>query len=175
MVPPTAGLDGWGVMDSVASRLRQASPVYAILAAAAETIPGWTPLEQLLALYVAAAFDQSVLGDIVEVGSWCGRSTVALALAAKHSGRQLHAVDIFPELGDWVRNPDKTWSIRTMIGTTFIDACTTETVWDDPFERTILPVYADGLSPRRRLEDSLEEFGLRDMVTVHRATGELFR
>jgi predicted O-methyltransferase YrrM len=160
---------------SVGTNTREAESVHVVLARVAETIPGWTPLEQLFALYATVAFDRSQSGDIVEVGSWCGRSTIALGLAAKYTGRQLHAVDIFPDRGDWIRNPDGTWSIRTSIDDTVVDACHIQTVWNEAFERSILPVYADDLSPRLRLERGLDQFGVRDWVKVHRATGEMFR
>lgn len=160
---------------SIRTNTRKIESVHAMLARVAESIPGWTPLEQLFALYATVAFDQSQSADIVEVGSWCGRSTIALGLAAKYAGRQLHAVDIFPERDDWIRNPDGTWSIRTLIDDTVVNACDIQTVWNEAFENSILPVYADDFSPRLRLERGLDQFGVRDWVQVHRATGEMFR
>ncbi len=154
--------DGWTKPKGV---------VYDALLCAAETIPGWTPPEQLLALYAAALFSPHTAGDIVEVGSWCGRSTVALGLAAKELGCRMHAVDIFPERDDWFQNGDGTWSIRTLIDGVPVLACVTQTVWNEAFVATVLPVYADGASPRLRLEDALTRFGLHDTVVVHRMTG----
>ena len=39
----------------------------------------------------------------------------------------------------------------------------------------MLPVYAGGGSPRQRLQNSLDAFGLTDVVTVPRATSRGFR
>lgn len=56
--------------------------------AAVDAIPGWLALSEASALYDAA----SRATVVVELGSWKGRSTAALALASKGRGR-VYAVD----------------------------------------------------------------------------------
>jgi predicted O-methyltransferase YrrM len=148
--------------------------VYDTLSRAVAQIPGWSPVEELFGLYSAAVFDPTVPGDLVEIGAWCGRSTVALGLAARTLGRVLHSVDIFPEKDDWYQNKDGTWSIRLKIGDETVDACNITTVWDDAFRQTVLPIYSDGNSPRRRHAEAISKFGLKDSVKVHRATAKMF-
>jgi predicted O-methyltransferase YrrM len=62
------------------------------LAELAEEVPGFMPAEEGLALYRAAAEN---LGDgiAVEIGSYCGKSTVYLGAAAKASGGRVVTVD----------------------------------------------------------------------------------
>ncbi len=156
------------------SGLRASEPIYDTLRRAVEAIPGWSPVEELFGLYAAAVFDDRVPGDLVEIGAWCGRSTIALGLAARTLGRVLHSVDIFPEKDDWYQNGDGTWSIRLTIGGETVDACNITTVWDAAFRETVLPIYAKGSSPRLRHAEAIANFGVGDWVKVHRATATMF-
>ena len=109
--------------------LRATEPLYDLLSRAATMIPGRTPAEQLFALYAAAAFDLARVGDLVEIGAWCGRSTVALGLAAQATGCRLHTVDIFPERDDWQCSADGSWSIKTVIDGETVEALSDATCW----------------------------------------------
>ena len=55
---------------------------------------GFMPENEGDALFAAAvSVPASVVGPIVEVGSYCGRSTVWLGGAARHTQRVVYAVD----------------------------------------------------------------------------------
>jgi MMP 1-O-methyltransferase len=62
------------------------------LRAAAEAARGFMPGDEGLALYEAAAA-VAVDGPLLEVGSYCGKSSVYLGTAARDRGRVLFAVD----------------------------------------------------------------------------------
>ena len=62
------------------------------LLAAAESARGFMPPAEGLALY-EAAIDVDVPGPMLEVGSYCGKSSVYLGAAARRRGRALFAVD----------------------------------------------------------------------------------
>lgn len=106
-----------------------------------ENVPGWTPIDQLYSLFLLA-YSAEAEGDILELGSWCGRSASALALAASLlGGVKVHCVDLFPEKGDWRRNPDGTYSFAARIGDRLLGAYEEQTVWAEPYERDIAPIY----------------------------------
>lgn len=118
------------------------TPITAQIEQAVGDIPGWTPIDQLVALFTLAFASADRPGDMLEVGSWCGRSAVALGMAARLAGRSVvHCVDLFPERDEWVRNADGTYSLKVQAdGKTFL-AYHDQTVWAEPFERQIAPVY----------------------------------
>jgi predicted O-methyltransferase YrrM len=60
--------------------------------AAAEAAPGFMPHDEGLALY-AAASRAVPAGPLVEVGTYCGKSTLYLAAAAREHGRTVVTVD----------------------------------------------------------------------------------
>jgi predicted O-methyltransferase YrrM len=62
------------------------------LRAAAEAARGFMPPDEGLALYAAAA-SLEVDGPLLEIGSYCGKSSVYLGAAAKERGTVLFAVD----------------------------------------------------------------------------------
>lgn len=118
------------------------TPIIDRIAEAVSDVPGWTPLDQLNALFSIALASSGVRGDILELGSWCGRSAIALGLAAKLSGStRVHCVDLFPERNDWSQNADGTYSMRVTADNREYCAFVKQTVWREPFERDILPVY----------------------------------
>jgi predicted O-methyltransferase YrrM len=91
-------------------------------------------------------------GDILELGSWCGRSAVALGMAAKLSGQgKVHCIDLFPEKGDWYQNADGTYSFAVQINEKKYGAYGEQTVWAEPFLRDIKPMY-------ERFNGTLEAF-----------------
>jgi predicted O-methyltransferase YrrM len=61
---------------------------------AAEAARGFMPPDEGLALYeAAAALPAGVPGPLLEVGSYCGKSTLYLGAAAQQQGRVVFAVD----------------------------------------------------------------------------------
>src|SRR5258706_2702809 len=63
-----------------------------VLRAAAEAAPGFMPADEGLALY-AIAERAAVLGPLLEVGTYCGKSTIYLAAAARQHGATVITVD----------------------------------------------------------------------------------
>ena len=59
---------------------------------AAEAAPGFMPLPEGLALFDAAA-EYCPRGPVLEVGSYCGKSTIYLAAAAREAGQLVVTVD----------------------------------------------------------------------------------
>ena len=55
-------------------------------------IAGWSSEDELNLLY---KFSSEATGPIVEIGSWMGRSTIALAEGSKISNQKVYAVDTF--------------------------------------------------------------------------------
>jgi hypothetical protein len=105
-------------------------------------IPGWTPLDQLLNLFALTFTSTHLRGDILELGSWCGRSAAVLGLAAKLSGpSKVYCVDLFPERGDWYRNDDGSYSFSVTLNGRTYGAYEDQTVWNEPFNRDIAPIY----------------------------------
>ena len=117
-------------------------PISSQIESATQSIPGWTPVDQLLALFILAQSSAGLRGDILELGSWCGRSAVALGMAARVTGNcKVHCVDLFPQRADWSKNDDGTYSLSVNIGSKTYGAYNEQTVWAEPFERDIVPVY----------------------------------
>lgn len=110
---------------------------------AVRDVPGWSPIDQLFALFTLGCASAHLPGNIVELGSWCGRSAVALGLAVRVSGRgRVFCVDLFPARDDWHRNVDGSYSFAVTIGDRTIVSYDDQTVWAEPFERDIAPLYA---------------------------------
>lgn len=120
----------------------QQIPVTTMIEEAVRGVPGWSPLDQLFALFSLAYSTAHLPGDIVELGSWCGRSAVALGLAAKLSGKgTVHCVDIFPARDDWYQNADGSYSCQVRIKDRTLTAYDEQTVWAEPFEKDMAPLY----------------------------------
>jgi hypothetical protein len=105
-------------------------------------IPGWSPPDQLFALYMLALSTAPLKGDIWEIGSWCGRTSVVLASSILGTGKgKLHCIDLFPDRDDWYQNKDGTYSFSVNINGKTYKSYQEKTVWKEPYERDILPVY----------------------------------
>lgn len=63
-----------------------------MLPIAIETVKGFLDADEGAALY-AAALEAAHLGPCLEIGSYCGKSTVYLGQACKNSGAILYAID----------------------------------------------------------------------------------
>ena len=64
----------------------------AALAAAAEQARGFMPPDEGLALFETAAA-YAARGPVAEIGTYCGKSTIYLAAAARHAGQVVVTVD----------------------------------------------------------------------------------
>ena len=139
-------------------------------------IPGWSPLDELFALFNLAFATAGLGGDLVEVGSWCGRTAMALGLAAKLTGNTgLHCFDLFPEKTDWRENPDGTYSIMVSTGEEVVRAYTEHTLWREPYERDVVPFYDKHGSNLEVLLEAVQRNGLTNIVSVHRGTTAILR
>lgn len=155
--------------------MSQTTPVATLIEEATKDIPGWSPQDQLLSLFILAFSSANLNGDILELGSWCGRSAVALGLAAKLSGKgKVHCVDLFPEKKDWYQNADGTYSFTVNIDGRKVGAYGEQTVWAEPYLRDIAPMY-------ERFSGTLEAFniamaanGLAEYIIPYRADLEKF-
>lgn len=143
---------------------------------ATKDIPGWTPQDQLLSLFTLVFSTANLNGDILELGSWCGRSAVALGLAAKLSGKnRVHCVDLFPEKNDWYQNEDGTYSFSVIIDGKTYGAYGEQTVWAEPFERDIAPMYERFPGTFEAFQTAIRANDLTDFVTPYRADLEKFK
>jgi predicted O-methyltransferase YrrM len=78
------------------------APEIETLTAALDGVDGWLHIDEAAQLYDSVlAADPNATGPcVVEIGSWKGRSTIALALAVRATGRAMKVVAIDPHLGD---------------------------------------------------------------------------
>lgn len=137
-------------------------------------VPGWSPQDQLSALF-SLAYSSDVEGDIIELGSWCGRSATALGLAAKLTGRStVHAIDLFPEKSDWRRNEDGSYSFSVTIGDRVLGAYEEQTVWAEPYARDIAPVYETHHGVFDVFREVMVRNALEDVVRPFRGNMEMF-
>lgn len=150
-------------------------PITDVIERASQTIPGWSPPDQMFALFTLAMSTAGRGGDLLELGSWCGRSAVALGLAAKlcQTGR-LHCVDLWPEKADWVRNPDDSYSFAVSIGGKRYGAYEEQTVWAEPYQRDILPVYERFGGTFEAFNSAIAEHRLNEWVGTHRGDLQSF-
>lgn len=140
-------------------------PIVSQIERAVEGVPGWTPVDQLVALFTLAWASAHLDGDLLEVGSWCGRSAVALGMAARGTGRGVvHCVDLFPERDEWHRNSDGSWSLKVEVGGSLVRAYHDQTVWAEPFARDIAPVYERFSGTREAFDKAVADNGLQPWV-----------
>ncbi len=139
-------------------------------------IPGWTPEDQLFALYMLALNTAHLKGGILEIGSWCGRSTVVLALASRHTNNTgVQGIDLFPERRDWYKNADNTYSFNVIINNKAYSAYTEQTVWEEPMHRDIFAMYdAHGDRTEDIFRKVIEKKGFGDLVSNFKGTVDIF-
>ncbi len=92
--PTTSGPYATGptTSGSNASGSKASGPMDAELLRAAESAHGFMPVTEGLALFDAAA-DSAGRGPVLEIGSYCGKSTIYLAAAARTAGQLVVTVD----------------------------------------------------------------------------------
>lgn len=129
-------------------------------------VPGWSPAEELFSLYHLALTTAALGGDVLEIGSWCGRSAVALAMACERAAAGgVYACDLFPTRDDWWRNADGTYSFAVEVDGRRLGAYEEQTVWAEPYERDIAPLYNRAHGILDVFRAALLEFGVADLVT----------
>lgn len=140
-------------------------PIATQIEEAVKDIPGWSPIDQLLSLFTLALSSSHLQGDILELGSWCGRSAVALGMAARLTGdTKVHCVDLFPEKTDWYQNADGTYSFAVFVDGRKVGAYGEQTVWKEPYLRDIAPVYERFAGTRAAFDSAIAANGLSDRV-----------
>lgn len=137
-------------------------------------VHGWSPIDQLYTLSVLAYTTAHLPGDIVEVGSWFGRSAVVLGAAARDTCGAVHCIDLFPERDDWRRNAEGTYSFNVAIDGRRHGGYEEQTVWSEPFESQIAPLYAECPSVFDRFVANVRAHGLGDIVRPHRGNSSTF-
>lgn len=154
----------------------QTTPIIQTIESVASTIPGWTPVDQLFALYSLSVATHGVQGDLLEIGSWCGRSAAILGLAARATGdTRVTAIDLFPAKDDWTENADGSFSFKVKLAGVEHGGYQEQTVWKEPFERDIAPIYAKYNSVHEVFVESMQKHGLSDVVTPHRGDSGVIR
>lgn len=138
-------------------------------------VPGWTPCDQLFALFSLVYASTDLPGDIIEVGSWCGRSSAVLGMAAKLTGHtKVHCIDLFPERTDWYQNSDGTYSLSVKIENEIVSAYDQQTVWAEAFDKDIAPLYQKHRGVFEIFRETVERNGLNQVITPHKGTLAMF-
>lgn len=137
-------------------------------------VHGWSPVDQLFALSMLAHTTSDLPGDIVEVGSWFGRSAVVLGAAARDTHGVVHCIDPFPDSSDWSQNADGSYSFEMQIGGAKHVGYREQTVWRRPFEAQMAPVYDENPSVFDGFMRNIRQRGLADIVRPHRGTARTF-
>lgn len=132
-----------------------------------ESVPGWSPPEELFSIFHLALATAPLGGDVLEIGSWCGRSAVALGWACQQAAAgHVFACDLFPKREDWWRNADGTYSFAVEVDGRRLGAYQDQTVWPEPYERDILPLYAKSEGILDLFKEAMREFGVQSIVTA---------
>lgn len=139
-------------------------------------IPGWTPEDQLFALYLLAVSTGHLDGEIWEIGAWCGRSTAVLAMASRDSGlTTVNSIDLFPSRSDWFENPDGSFSFRVNIDGQAYESYREQTVWPEPFHKEVAPIYEQhGDDLQKVFTSIIQKKGYSDIVRSYRGTPQDF-
>jgi len=152
-----------------------ATPIIQQIEEMIKDVPGWSPVDQLYTLFSLVYLTPDLEGDIVEIGSWCGRSASALGLAARLTrNTRVHCIDLFPEKDDWVENEDGSYSFEVKIEGSVYTSYRDQTVWKEPFERDIAPLYERQHSILDIFRETISRNDLEDFVKVYRGDSTLF-
>ncbi|NLI76675.1 MAG: class I SAM-dependent methyltransferase [Candidatus Riflebacteria bacterium] len=153
----------------------EVKPVWEKIEALTAQIHGWTPIDQLFALFTITMASAGLEGDVLEVGSWSGRSAVVFGEAVKLLGHSVvHCVDLFPEKSDWRENPDGTYSFAVEIHGQKYQGYQEQTVWRDTFQNQVVKVYETSESLWEIFHRTIEARGMQGVVLAHRGDLESF-
>lgn len=150
------------------------TPLISDIESLVEGVHGWSPIDQLFTLSMLAYTTSHLPGDLVEAGSWFGRSAVVLGAAARDTHGTVHCIDPFPDRDDWRQNADGSYSFETTIDGRRHAGYQDQTVWSAPFESQMAPVYAKSPSVLEGFLENIRKSGLADVVKVHRGTSSTF-
>lgn len=153
---------------------RTQQPLLAEVEALVDGVPGWSPTDELYTLSMLAHATAHLSGDIVEVGSWFGRSAIVLGAAARETHGTVHCIDLFPERDDWRRNADGTYSFSVDIDGRRFDGYQEQTVWAEPFEAQLKPLYDRCPAVFAEFQANVRARGLEHVVRPHRGTAATF-
>ncbi len=155
---------------------KQTTPILRRIEEIVKDVPGWTPADQLFTLFNLVYLTADLRGDILEIGSWCGRSTAVLGMAARLVGNtRLVCVDLFPEKNDWKQNADGSYSLSVCIGGRVYSGYRDQRVWKEPFEREIAPVYAKYSSVYNVFRKTIKDNNLEDIVSEIRGNSDAIK
>lgn len=140
-----------------------------------KNVPGWSPIDQLYTLFNIVFMTSGLEGDIVEIGSWCGRSAIVLGMAVRLTGNaNIHCIDLFPEKNDWRQNEDGSYSFEVTVGDKRYGGYKEQTVWKEPFERDIAPIYEKYNGIFDVFSQIISINGLADIVRTYKGDSDLF-
>lgn len=153
----------------------QTKPVISTIEEVVKDVPGWTPVDQLYTLFSLALATSHLEGDILEIGSWCGRSALILGYAAKMAapGAKVECIDLFPSRDDWKKNADGSYSFHVKINDKNLSGYTEQTVWKEPFERDIAPIYEKYNSVLDVFKEVMAKHGMTETVIPNRGDSSL--
>jgi predicted O-methyltransferase YrrM len=137
-------------------------------------VHGWSPTDELFSLAMLVYATSHLEGDVVEVGSWCGRSAVVLGSVVRDTHGAVHCVDLFPTQDDWQQNADGSYSFAVQIQGRTYRGYSEQTVWPEPFERQLSPVYQQSRDIMTAFRSNVRARGLQDVIRVHRGTSATF-
>lgn len=143
-------------------------PAWADLEKRLQNVPGWSPLDQLYTIYTLILFAAPAEGDCLEIGSWCGRSSIVLGLAARIRNKKLHCIDLFPGKDDWYRKVDGTYYFVAEINGKKYGGYQSQTVYADAFNKSIAPLYEKKDSVRDYFDESIAANELSSVVCAYR-------
>lgn len=133
-------------------------------------VPGYTPLDELQALSEIAEFTSRVEGDILELGTWCGRSAIVLASAVA-DGVKVYCSDLFPNREDWIRGESGSWSfVATINGEKYPGV--TSTISNAIFENEVAPVYAKQECLFDFFKANIQRAGMSERIVAHRGNSD---
>jgi predicted O-methyltransferase YrrM len=153
---------------------RAAQPLVSEVEGLVAEVHGWSPIDELYTLSMLALTTAHLPGDLVEVGSWFGRSAIVLGAAARDTHGAVHCIDLFPTRDDWSRNADGTYSFSVDIDGRRHGGYQEQTVWSAPFQSQLEPLYEQAPGVLERFLANVGARGLDDFVRVHRGTSATF-
>ena len=136
-------------------------------------IPGWTPIDELYTLYLLAITTNDIQGDIVEIGSWCGRSAVVLGFAASQMrDTKVYAIDLFPEKNDWRKLPDGSYDFKVVVNGNIFGLDGQNTFWPEVYEKQIVPLYNKHNGVLDIFNENVKRAGLLNVVKSVKNTSD---
>jgi len=151
-------------------------PIFAKIEKTVSDIPGWTPIDQLYTLFNLVYFGSGAPGNILEIGSWCGRSTSVLGMAARLSGNtRVTCIDLFPEKDDWKQNPDGSYSFSLELGENTYGGYQEQTVWKQPFETHHAKIYERYNGIFDAFRETILRTGVEDLVDAYRGDSDILQ